>query len=291
MEYTIKAPAKINLGLDVLRKRPDGYHDLKMIMQTISLFDIITFNVSEGDCITLTCSNKELETDDNNLVIKAAGLLCEEFNIHKKIDIYLEKNIPVAAGMAGGSTDAAATFIALNNIFSLGLKDVELMERAVSLGADIPYCIIQGTALSEGIGDILSTLPAIQGVTLVVAKPPINVSTGFVYGNLKLTSEISHPDIDAICDAMYRNDIPEFASKLENILETVTIPAYPVIDDIKRTMTENGALGALMSGSGPTVFGIFDSEACAAKAYDSCLKMCDDMFCQITDFYTPNQTK
>lgn len=289
MIYTIKAPAKINLGLDVLSRRSDGYHDLKMIMQTISLFDILTFDVSEGDNVCLTCTNPNLETDDGNLVIKVIKRMCEEFNIHRSISVHLEKNIPVAAGMAGGSTDAAATFIAMNEIFSLGLNRLELMERAVSLGADIPYCIMQGTALSEGIGDILSTLPSISGVILVIAKPPVDVSTGYVYTNLKLSEDTKHTDIDAISAAMRKNDIPLFASLLENILETVTIPAYPIINTIKQTMIDNGALGALMSGSGPTVFGIFDDRAKADIACKACNSIADGMFGCVTDFYFPHK--
>lgn len=287
MAYTIKAPAKINLGLDVISRRFDGYHDLKMIMQTINLFDILTFDINNSNDITLTCSNPDLETDENNLVIKVMKQICEEFNIRTGITVHLEKNIPIAAGMAGGSTDAAATFIALNDIFSLGLSQTELMQRAVTLGADIPYCIMQGTALSEGIGDILSTLHSIKGVTLVIAKPPIDVSTGFVYTNLKLTNEISHPDIDAISNAMFKNDIPLFASLLENILETVTIPAYPIIADIKQTLLASGALGALMSGSGPTVFGVFDNDETAVQACSECMKLCDNMFCRVSEFYSP----
>ncbi len=287
MTYTIKAPAKINLGLDVLRRREDGYHDLKMIMQTVALFDTLTFEINDGEGITLTCNNSELPVDDNNLVVKAVRMLADEFDIKKSFSIHLEKHIPVAAGMAGGSTDAAAAFIAVNDIFSLGLTKEQLMKRTVKLGADIPYCIMQGTALSEGIGDILTPLKPLDNVTVLIAKPPIGVSTGFVYTNLKLTPEVTHPDIDGIIRAMSDGDLPKWTGLLENILETVTIPAYPVIDDIKQTMLSNGALGSLMSGSGPTVFGIFDNASNAKKAKEACDAICNGMFTEITEFYTP----
>ncbi len=285
MNYTIKAPAKINIGLDVIRKREDGYHDLKMIMQTINLFDILTFEIANGDKHTLTCPQSTVPLDENNLILKAANMLTEEFNITETLNISLEKNIPVAAGMAGGSADAAAALIALNDIFELNLGMNDLMKRGVQLGADIPYCIMKGTALSEGIGDILTPLPAFEDVILLIAKPPADVSTAYVYKNLRLTQDTVHPDIDATIAAMNDKNLPLMGSLCANILETVTIPAYPVINTIKETMLSCGAYVSLMSGSGPTVFGIFENESEAYAAKEKCLAIQKGMFAAVTSTY------
>jgi len=281
--FTYNAPAKINIGLDVIRKREDGYHDLKMIMQTLSLHDTLTFEVESDKPynLTMTCSNTELPVDDGNLVVKAINMLAEEFNINADIKVHLEKRIPVAAGMAGGSTDGAAAFIAINDIFSLGLSKEDLMKRAVKLGADIPYCIMKGTALSEGIGDILTPIAPLKDAYYLIVKPPVNVSTGFVYGNLKITDETIHPDIDGIIAAMKENNAKTVGSLLGNVLETVTAPAYPVIDEIKKLMLENGAVGSLMSGSGPTVFGIFENEETANDACEICKNTFMGAFCEV----------
>lgn len=282
MIYTYNAPAKINIGLDVLGRRDDGYHDLKMIMQTIDLEDILTFTIKEGGReITMTCTDSSLSVDDTNLVMRAARHMADEFGIKSSIEIHLEKNIPIAAGMAGGSTDAATTFIAMNDIFGLGLSKAELMERAVNLGADIPYCILRGTALSEGIGDILTPLPEYKDVTILIVKPPINVSTAFVYGNLKIDSQTNHPDIDNIMNYMAQMNHSAVGSLLGNVLEDVTVKEYPVIDDIKGCMIKNGSLGALMSGSGPTVFGIFENDETASKALEKCLLLVPGSFAKV----------
>lgn len=282
MIYTYNAPAKINIGLDVLGRRDDGYHDLKMIMQTIDLEDILTFTIKEGGReITMTCTDSSLSVDDTNLVMRAARHMADEFGIKSSIEIHLEKNIPIAAGMAGGSTDAATTFIAMNDIFGLGLSKAELMERAVNLGADIPYCILRGTALSEGIGDILTPLPEYKNVTILIVKPPINVSTAFVYGNLKIDSQTNHPDIDNIMNYMAQMNHSAVGSLLGNVLEDVTVKEYPVIDDIKGCMIKNGSLGALMSGSGPTVFGIFENDETASKALEKCLLLVPGSFAKV----------
>lgn len=285
MTYTIKAPAKINIGLDVIRKRTDGYHDLKMVMQTINLFDTLTFEITDNDKHTLICSGNPVPQGDDNLIIQAADMLTKEFHITKSLKISLNKNIPVAAGMAGGSTDAAATLIAVNDIFNIGLTKKELMQRGVRLGADIPYCIMQGTALSEGIGDILTPLTAFDNITLLIAKLPIDISTAYVYRNLKLTPDIKHPDIDAIIAAMETVNLPLLGTLCSNILETVTVPAYPIINTIKETMLSCGAYVSLMSGSGPTVFGIFENEASAVCAKEKCLAITNGMFAAVTSTY------
>ncbi len=287
MPYTINAPAKINIALDVIRKRSDGYHDLKMIMQTINLFDALRFTVTDTGYDTLACSDPKLPTDDNNLVMKAVRLMKKTYGIDVSLHIELTKNIPVAAGLAGGSTDAAACFIALNDMFSIGAEKDTLMKLSKNLGADIPYCIMQGTALSEGIGDILTPLPHFDGIYILIAKPDIEVSTGFVYGNLKLTDDIYHPDTDGIITAMNGHNHREMAALMGNILETVTIPAHPVINKIKEVMTDAGAFVSMMSGSGPAVFGFFEDESTAIAAKDTCNRIFDRIFTTVTTPYNP----
>ena len=270
MIYTYNAPAKINIGLDVLGRRDDGYHDLKMIMQTIDLEDILTFTIKEGGReITMTCTDSSLSVDDTNLVMRAARHMADEFGIKSSIDIHLEKNIPIAAGMAGGSTDAAAVLYGMNRMFELGLSKEELMQRGVKIGADVPYCIMRGTALAEGIGEQLTALPPMVKCPILIAKPQISVSTKFVYENLKLDENTVHPDIDRLVEDIRRKDLAAITSDMGNVLETVTIPNYPVIAEIKEHMMEHGAAGAMMSGSGPTVFGLFDDKEKAVAAYEA----------------------
>lgn len=267
-ELKLKAMAKINLGLDVLRKREDGYHDLRMIMQSIYLYDQITLNVIKRPGI-LVCTNLSyLPVNEDNLVYRAAKLLMDEFSIEDGLRIELKKYIPVAAGLAGGSSDAAAVLVGVNRLFRLGLSREELMKRAIHIGADVPYCVMRGTALAEGIGEKLTSLPNAPGLHVVLAKPPIHVSTGFVYGNLKANELKYHPDIDAQAKAICDGDARAMADLMGNVLETVTIPAYPVIADIKDCMMRQGAMNAMMSGSGPTVFGLFDEKEKAQKAYE-----------------------
>lgn len=267
-ELTIHAHAKINLGLDVIGKLENGYHELKMIMQTLNLYDKLTFSRREDSNIILTSNLSSLPCNDNNLIIKAAKLMTERFHLTQGVDIKLSKHIPIAAGMAGGSSDAAVTLKAMNELFDLGLSLKELMDLGVTLGADIPYCLLEGTALSEGIGEILTPLPAMPKCNILIVKPNVNVSTKFVYQNLKLTNETIHPDIDGMVDAIKQNDLSGILSRLGNVLETVTIPKCPKVAEIKSEMLELDALGSLMSGSGSTVFGIFPNHATAKAAYD-----------------------
>jgi 4-diphosphocytidyl-2-C-methyl-D-erythritol kinase len=271
-EIAVKALAKINLGLDVVRKREDGYHEVKMVMQTIHLFDRLEMKKTQADEITITTNLTFLPTNENNLVYKAAKLLKDEFSIKDGIDVKLHKHIPVAAGMAGGSTDAAAVLYGMNSMFELGLSKGELMQRGVKIGADVPYCIMRGTALAEGIGEKLTALPPMVKCPVLIAKPQISVSTKFVYENLKLNEGIVHPDIDTLVSDIEAKDLPKIAADMGNILETVTIPNYPVIAQIKDLMKEQGALNAMMSGSGPTVFGLFDTEETAVRAYEKMRK-------------------
>ena len=266
-ELKLKAKAKINLGLDVVRKREDGYHEVRMIMQMINLYDKITLRKKTEPGITVTANLSYLPVNEDNLVYRAAKLLMDEFQVDGGLEIELQKYIPVAAGMAGGSTDAAAVMVGVNRIFQLGLNKKQLMERGVKIGADVPFCIMRGTALAEGIGEELTPLPAMPHCSLVIAKPKIHVSTKFVYGNLKVGELTEHPDIDGQVQALRENNLEQLVTRMGNVLETVTIPAYPVIDEIKHTMMKYGAMGAMMSGSGPTVFGIFEKED---KAQEVC---------------------
>ena len=256
----LKAMGKINLGLDVVRRRPDGYHEVKMVMQTVNLFDRIGITVQPSPGIHITSNLPYLPTNENNIVYKAAQLLIQTCGIEQGVSVSLEKHIPVAAGMAGGSTDAAAVLYGMNRLFDLGLGRRQLMELGVRLGADVPYCIMRGTALSEGIGEILTPLPAMPDCWILIAKPPVSVSTKFVYENLRLDELSHHPDIDGIVQAIRKNDLEGMCALLENVLETVTIDRHPQILKIKQFMKEHGAINALMSGSGPTVFGIFSDE-------------------------------
>lgn len=259
-EIKLKARAKINLGLDVVRKREDGYHEVRMIMQMINLYDKITMRRITESEIRVTTNLPYLPVNEDNLVYRAAKLLMDEFQVTEGVEIELQKYIPVAAGMAGGSSDAAAVMVGINRIFHLGLTKKQLMERGVKIGADVPFCIMRGTALAEGIGEVLTPLPAMPHCSLVIAKPKIHVSTKFVYGNLKANELKEHPDIDGQVQALREGSLEQLVTKMGNVLETVTVPAYPVIDEIKKTMLKNDAIGAMMSGSGPTVFGVFERE-------------------------------
>ena len=264
----LKALAKINLGLDVLRRREDGYHEVKMIMQTISLHDDLEIRRIKTPEIQVKTNLYYLPTNENNLVYKAAKLLMDEFGIKEGVAIQLKKRIPVAAGMAGGSTDGAAVLWGMNQMYGLGLSRQELMERGVKLGADVPYCVRRGTALAEGIGERLSVLPSMPKCTILIAKPGISVSTKFVYENLHANDlkPEQHPDVDRMIEAMKEKNLDLLCERMGNVLETVTIPAYPVIQEIKEHMMACGAAGAMMSGSGPTVFGIFHSPVQAKAA-------------------------
>lgn len=266
-DISLKALAKINLGLDVVRRREDGYHEVRMIMQTIQLYDRLDIKRTQEPGIQIQTNLSFLPVNENNLIYKAAKLLMDEFSITDGVSVKLDKRIPVAAGMAGGSTDAAAMLIGVNRLFSLGLTKRQLMERGVQIGADVPYCIMRGTALAEGIGEALSPLPPMVKCPVLIAKPSISVSTKFVYQNLKLDDTTIHPDIDRLIDDIKAKNLHDIAAHMGNVLETVTIPNYPVIDEIKKHMLSNGAVGAMMSGSGLTVFGLFDDEDTAKKAY------------------------
>lgn len=266
-EYQMKAYAKINLGLDVLGRLENGYHEVKMVMQTVGIYDELSFEKAESG-IVVTTDSGELPTDENNLIYKAAKLMMETYGIREGVRIHLQKNIPIAAGMAGGSTDAAATMKGINRLFDLDCSLQELMELGVKIGADVPYCILGGTALAEGIGEKLTALPPAPECFLLVAKPDINVSTKYVYEHLDAEGVSEHPDIDGMVRAIEEGSLDGVIKRLGNVLENVTIKAHPIIEEIKDRMKELGAVGSLMSGSGPTVFGIFVEEEVLRLAYE-----------------------
>jgi 4-diphosphocytidyl-2-C-methyl-D-erythritol kinase len=263
----LKAYAKINLGLDVVRKREDGYHEVRMIMQTINLYDKLTITKSNDTSIQLTTNLNYLPTDENNIVYKAAALMIKEFNLSQGVLIHLDKKIPVSAGMAGGSSNAAATLWGLNRLFELNLSKEKLMNFGLKLGADVPYCILRGTALSEGIGELLTPTKAFPNCHVLIVKPGISVSTKYVYENLKLNEQTIHPDIDGILKSIENEDLYGATQLFGNVLESVTEKEHPIIRDIKELMLDLGALTSLMSGSGPTVFGIFDDLHKAENAF------------------------
>lgn len=264
----LRAFAKINLGLDILRKREDGYHEVRMIMQTIQMYDVLEMKKVKKPGISLSVNYPYIPSDERNLVYKAAKLLMDEFQVKEGVDICLEKFIPVAAGMAGGSSDAAAAMVGINHLFKLGLSEKDLMDRAVNIGADVPYCIMRGTALAEGIGEKLTRIAQVPDCYVLIGKPGIGVSTKTAYESLQLDKIQSHPDIDGMIRDIENGNLLAMTDKMGNVFESGIIGKYPVIGEIKDLMEASGALKAMMSGSGPTVFGIFDDrekmEAAAA---------------------------
>lgn len=274
----IKAPAKINLTLDVIGRRPDNYHLLRMIMQSIDLCDELTITRIPESEIRLSM-NKELPDNippEKNLVWKAAALLQKHRNISGGFSIYLEKNIPAAAGLAGGSSDCAATLLGINELCQLQLTRKELCELGVTLGADVPFCIQKGTMLSEGIGEVLTRLPNLSPLWTLLIKPDIAVSTGYVYTHLDLEHLTNHPDTAYMLDCISRRDDAGLAKGLSNVLESVTIPQYPIIGQLKQFLLEQKAIGALMSGSGPTTYGLFQDEILARMAYKKAVEQYSD---------------
>ncbi|HJB88024.1 MAG TPA: 4-(cytidine 5'-diphospho)-2-C-methyl-D-erythritol kinase [Candidatus Blautia excrementigallinarum] len=254
----LRAMAKINLGLDIIGKREDGYHEVRMIMQTIRMYDVLEIRKKTSPGISLSTNLPYIPCDERNLVYKAAKILMDEFHVEEGLSMKLTKSVPVAAGMAGGSSDAAAAFVGVNRLFHLGLSEEELMKRAVQVGADVPYCVMRGTALAEGIGEKLTRLPDLPGCYILIGKPGINVSTRTAYENLDLNEIRRRPDIDGmICD-IKNKDLYSMTGKMENVFEPGIMAKYPVIREIRDLMEKQGALKAMMSGSGPTVFGIFD---------------------------------
>ncbi len=263
----VKAYGKINISLDIVGKREDGYHLLKMIMQGVDLYDSIYFEkCSKG--INISCNKPYIPTDEKNLMYKAAKLFMDTYNVTGGINIYLKKNIPVAAGMAGGSTDAAAVFKALRKMFKIEADDNEFMELALKIGADVPYCMVGGTALCEGIGETITTLAPFKNYILVLVKPNFGVSTREVYKSLDTSKIYKHPDTEGLIKAMEEGELQDVCSGMKNLLENVTLRKYPVLKRIKEDMIKMGAMGAMMSGSGPTIFAFFEDMLKAQRCYD-----------------------
>lgn len=272
-----KAYAKVNITLDVVGKREDGYHLLKMIMQNIDIYDVITIEKIESG-IEITCNKPYVPTDERNLAYKAAKLFKYTFNITSGVSINIKKNIPVAAGLAGGSTDCAAVLKIMNKLFQVNADNEKLMELGVKLGADVPYCINGGTALCEGIGEILTPLKPFKNHIIVLVKPPFGVSTKDVYKNFDLGRVKNHPETDKVITYMNEDNLYEVAKNMKNLLENVTLKKHKVISSIKSEMESLGAIKAMMSGSGPTVFAFFDDMMKAQRCYDEMKKKYNDTF-------------
>lgn len=267
----LKAYGKINIGLDVIRKREDGYHDLDMIMQTVGVYDDVIISREDGTQtyeIEVSTDADILPNDKGNLAFMAAKVLMEAYDIKSKVKIHINKRIPIAGGMAGGSADCAAVLRGVNKLFQLGLTDEQLQEYGVKLGADVPYCIVGGTKRAQGIGEILTDLPTPPKCYVIIAKPDAFVSTKFVYSHIRPAQIENHPDIDGIIESIKAGDLYGMCEKIANVMEDVTIPEYPIIQKVKDILKSNGAVNVLMSGSGPTVFGIYDDEEKAKQSMD-----------------------
>lgn len=267
-EIEIKAPGKINLGLDVVGRREDGYHLVKMVMQTVRLYDRLKFKKTKFGSIVIESNLRYLPCNENNLVYKAIDMIRREYGITEGMHVSLDKRIPVAAGMAGGSADAAATIKAMDRMYCLGMSAEKMAQIGLKLGADVPYCLMGGTALAEGIGEKLTKLNDVPAAKVLLVKPNISISTKVVYEKIDSAGDLVRPDIDAIIKAIDDKDISKMCSNMGNVLETVSCDDYPVINTIKDRMRDFGAVGAMMSGSGPTVFGIFTDNDCAEKAFN-----------------------
>lgn len=268
----LKAYGKINIGLDVIRKREDGYHDLDMIMQTVGVYDDVIISREDGTQtyeIEVSTDADILPNDKGNLAFMAAKVLMEAYDIKAKVKIHINKRIPIAGGMAGGSADCAAVLRGVNQLFQLELTDEQLQEYGVKLGADVPYCIVGGTKRAQGIGEILTDLPTPPKCYVIIAKPDAFVSTKFVYSHIRPAQIENHPDIDGIIESIKAGDLYGMCEKIANVMEDVTIPEYPIIQKVKDILKSNGAVNALMSGSGPTVFGIYDDKEKAKQSMDA----------------------
>ncbi|CEP91806.1 4-diphosphocytidyl-2-C-methyl-D-erythritol kinase [[Clostridium] sordellii] len=269
----LKSRAKINLSIDVLGKRQDGYHIVEMIMQTIDLYDNLKITQIEEDSIKIKSNSQDIPLNQDNIVYKAANILKEKFNIKKGIEISIQKNIPVAAGMAGGSSNAAAVLVGLNRIWDLGLNQLELKDIALQLGADVPFCITGGSALAQGIGEELTDIKGLnENIHIIICKPNIFVSTKEVYQSLDMNEIKKRPDNQKLIDALQVNDVKYVSENMVNVLEEVTSSKYNEINQIERIIMDNKALGSMMSGSGPTVFGLFDNKEYAIRAKEELLQ-------------------
>lgn len=283
-QIRLKPLAKINLGLNVVGTRDDGYHEVRMVMQSLKLHDDLVMR-KQPEGVSMKTNLRYLPCDSDNLVVRAVEMMRREFGITTGVDINLRKVIPVAGGMAGGSSDAASALFGMNVLFDLGLSKEELMAYGLKLGADVPFCIMRGTALSEGIGEILTPLPSPPSCGVLIVKPKVGVSTKAVYEAFDALSNPEHPDIDALIQGLKNGNWMDIKTGMGNSLEAVTIPMHPMIQDIKKKMMDKGALVSLMSGSGPTVFGIFENSCDAQKAEKSFKGMQGVQQVAVTGFY------
>ena len=272
-----KAYAKINISLDIVGKREDNYHLLKMIMQTIDVYDVLEISKIEKGII-ISCNKSYVPTDERNIVYKAAKLFMDTYKINFGVEINIDKNIPVAAGLAGGSSDAAAVFRVMRKLFNVTISDSELMKLSSQIGADVPYCIIGGTALCEGIGDKITQLNRFKDKILVLVKPNFGVSTKEVYKNFNLDKVFKHPDNNKLIEAVKRNDLKFVSENMKNLLENVTLRRYGILREIKEEMISFGALGSLMSGSGPSIFAFFDDMFSAQRCFEHMRKKYEEVF-------------
>lgn len=277
LKVLVKAPAKINLSLDVLHKRLDGYHEVEMIMTTIDLADWIELTYLEEDKIKIHSQNRFVPDDQRNLAFQAAKLLKEKFHIKAGVQIAIEKMIPVAAGLAGGSSDAAATLRGLNKLWKLGLSLDELAELGAQIGSDVSFCVYGGTALARGRGERILQLPAPPSCWVILAKPLIGVSTADVYGRLNL-NRITHPNTEAMIESIRQNNFAGVCQHVGNVLEDVTLKLYPEVAQIKDQMHRFGADAVLMSGSGPTVFALVQHDSRMHRLYNGLRGFCDQVF-------------
>lgn len=278
MTYVAKAAAKINLAIDVLSKRPDGFHEVAMIMQTVALYDTISLRPNTSGEIEIISDSKYIPTDKNNIVYKTAEYLKLKYNVKKGALIEIQKMIPIAAGLAGGSADAAATIKLLNKAWDLKLSRNQMLEAGKKIGSDVPFCIQGGTALAEGLGERLTPLKSLPECFILLAKPPVSISTKEVYEGIDLADIKKRPDIKEMILGIEEGNIIKIANKLCNVLENVTIKKCPIIEELKIRLIEFGAIGSMMSGSGPTVFGIFKDQASAYNAYDHIKTMVNEIF-------------
>ncbi len=288
---TERAYAKINLSLDVTGKRPNGYHDVRMVMQTVDIYDTLTFSKTDTD-ITIDVGGSPLPVDGDNLIYKAAKAVMDKCGITEGVSISLDKHIPIAAGMAGGSSDAAAALRGVNRLFECGLSYDELREIGVKIGADVPYCVEGGTVLAEGIGEELTNLSELPEYIIAVAKPKCGVSTGNIYKSLdEIFDTITHPDVDAMVNVINTSQSLSLTKYLGNVLEYVTVPLCPEIDEIKKIFKESGTAGTLMTGSGPTVFAFFEDRDTAAGGIEKVRStgLCTDEELFVTTLTSPKK--
>ncbi|MCI1778081.1 MAG: 4-(cytidine 5'-diphospho)-2-C-methyl-D-erythritol kinase [Paenibacillus lautus] len=278
MKIYEKAPAKINLMLDVLHKRPDGFHEVEMVMSMIDLADRLEMSEQKRDTIIITSQAGYIPLDEKNLAFQAARLIKERYDVKQGVHIHLDKKIPVAAGLAGGSSDAAATLRGLNRLWGLGIPQEELLALGAELGSDVPFCVTGGTALATGRGEVLTPIPNPPQCWVIVAKPPINVSTAEVYGRLRSEQIQRHPSAERMVEALTQGSFQQMCQSLGNVLEEVTLKMHPEVQQLKEGMLKLGADGALMSGSGPTVFGLVSKESKVARIYNGLRGFCKEVY-------------